>query len=162
MFIYKEKIGLFCMKYFVPRPPKVEKDKIRVACIGDSITFGAGVQGKDYAHSTWEYFQQQKLGEDYQVLNYGISGRTMQNEGIIHTAKRNSTASRRKFRQIFISLCLERTMPSRITGTLSGTEISSADLWRFTGDFQTSQKSILWHHPSALWMSQLARWDMII
>ena len=75
-------IGKFVLKYLVvPKAPKVEKDKIRIACIGDSITYGAGVVGKNYKHSTWEYFLQQKLGDDYQVLNYGISGRTLQNEG---------------------------------------------------------------------------------
>lgn len=79
---YKEMIGKFVLKYLVvPKAPKVEKDKIRIACIGDSITYGAGVIGKNYKRSTWEYFLQQKLGDDYQVLNYGISGRTLQNEG---------------------------------------------------------------------------------
>ena len=79
---FKEMIGKFVLKYLVvPKAPKVEKDKIRIACIGDSITYGAGVVGKNYKHSTWEYFLQQKLGDDYQVLNYGISGRTLQNEG---------------------------------------------------------------------------------
>ena len=68
---YKEMIGKFVLKYLVvPKAPKVEKDKIRIACIGDSITYGAGVTGKNYKRSTWEYFLQQKLGDDYQVLNY--------------------------------------------------------------------------------------------
>lgn len=39
---YKEMFGKFVLKYLVvPKAPKVEKDKIRIACIGDSITYGA-------------------------------------------------------------------------------------------------------------------------
>ncbi len=60
---------------------KEEQNRIRVACIGDSITYGSGVEGEDYENSTWEYFLQQKLGERYEVLNYGIGGRTLQKEG---------------------------------------------------------------------------------
>lgn len=68
------------LKYLaVPRSPKVLPGKIHIACIGDSITYGAGVRGK--ADKTWEYYLNQILGDSYQVINYGISGRTLQNEG---------------------------------------------------------------------------------
>ena len=75
-----EKIGHFVLKYLaVPRAPKVIDGKIHIACIGDSITFGAGVNGKKT--QTWEYYLEEKLPADHQVLNYGISGRTLQDEG---------------------------------------------------------------------------------
>jgi lysophospholipase L1-like esterase len=61
-----------------PAPPKVELGKKHIACIGDSITYGAGVHRKS---ARWEYFLQQELGTHYQVLNYGLSGRTLQDEG---------------------------------------------------------------------------------
>ena len=70
----------FILKYLVvPKTPAVEPGKKHVACIGDSITFGAGVNGK--REETWEYFLNGLLGEEFQVLNYGISGRTLQKEG---------------------------------------------------------------------------------
>lgn len=76
----KEAISHFVLKYLViPRSPKVEPGKTHIACIGDSITFGAGVGGK--TNQTWEYFLNEILGDKYQVLNYGISGRTLQKEG---------------------------------------------------------------------------------
>ena len=67
------------LKYLVvPKAPVVDQEKIHIACIGDSITFGAGVNG--VKEKTWEYKLNQMLGEGYQVLNYGISARTLQDE----------------------------------------------------------------------------------
>ena len=76
----RKNIERFYLKYLViPRTPKILKGKIHIACIGDSITYGAGVNGKK--EQTWEHFLNESLGEEYQVLNYGISGRTLQEEG---------------------------------------------------------------------------------
>lgn len=76
----KDYIGKLCLKYLIPKPPIVDSNKIKIACIGDSITYGAGVP-HDHEHNTWEYFLGEKLGGEYQVLNYGISGRTLLDEG---------------------------------------------------------------------------------
>lgn len=53
-------------------------DKIRVACIGDSITFGAGI-----AEPNGSYPSQlgQKLGQCYQVANFGVNNCTMLRNG---------------------------------------------------------------------------------
>ncbi len=76
----KDTISDLFLKYLaVPPAPRVLPDKIHIACIGDSITFGAGVQGRK--KMTWEYCLNEILGEEYQVLNYGISGRTLQKDG---------------------------------------------------------------------------------
>ena len=73
-------IGEFFMKNLAgKRNPKVIEGKRHVACIGDSITFGAGVRGMQ--KETWEYILNRLIGEDYQVINYGVNGRTAQKEG---------------------------------------------------------------------------------
>ena len=54
-------------------------DAIRVACIGNSITDGHGI---DMASSQGYPAQLQRmLGKDYCVKNFGVSGRTMLNKG---------------------------------------------------------------------------------
>ena len=53
-------------------------EKIRVACIGDSITAGAGVKGRE---NYYPAKLQEKLGEGYEVRNFGVSGRTMLSKG---------------------------------------------------------------------------------
>ena len=54
---------------------------IRVACIGNSITDGFGImnaEAKGYPAQL-----QKKLGESYEVKNFGVSARTMMNKGDI-------------------------------------------------------------------------------
>ena len=54
-------------------------DAIRVACVGNSITDGHGI---DMASSQGYPAQLQRmLGKDYWVKNFGVSGRTMLNKG---------------------------------------------------------------------------------
>jgi lysophospholipase L1-like esterase len=55
------------------------KKLIRIACIGDSITFGAGVEKRE--KNAYPYVLGAMLGEDYDVRNYGHSGATMVTNG---------------------------------------------------------------------------------
>lgn len=56
-----------------------KRDAIRVACIGNSITDGFGI---DMAEQNGYPAQLQRLlGSDYYVRNFGVSGRTMLNKG---------------------------------------------------------------------------------
>ena len=48
---------------------------VRVACIGDSLTFGSAPNGY-YANHTTPGFLQQMLGDGYDVRNFGLGGRT--------------------------------------------------------------------------------------
>lgn len=58
-----------------PKP----KARIRVACIGASITFGAGLQNRE--KHCYPAQLQKMLGAAYEVRNYGASGRTMLRKG---------------------------------------------------------------------------------
>ena len=59
--------------------PAAAQEKIRVACVGDSITFGAGV--KDRAKNSYPAQLQALLGERYDVRNFGNSGSTLLKNG---------------------------------------------------------------------------------
>ncbi|MGX5818220.1 GDSL-type esterase/lipase family protein [Chitinophaga lutea] len=52
------------------------QQKIKVACIGNSITFGRGL-----GDSTYPAHLQRLLGDGYEVRNYGVSGRTLLKKG---------------------------------------------------------------------------------
>lgn len=65
---------------YQPKKDKPDPRKRYLACIGDSITFGAGV-ALARKQQAWPYLLEKLLGVDCQVLNYGISGATAQNEG---------------------------------------------------------------------------------
>ncbi len=56
-----------------------KENAIRVACIGNSITDGAGIETAE--QRGYPARLQQKLGEGYQVKNFGVSARTLLNKG---------------------------------------------------------------------------------
>ncbi|MCD8165749.1 MAG: GDSL-type esterase/lipase family protein [Bacteroides sp.] len=55
------------------------QEKVKVACVGNSITFGAGI--KNRARDSYPAVLGQLLGEKYEVRNFGVSGRTLLNKG---------------------------------------------------------------------------------
>ena len=52
---------------------------VRVACVGDSITWGAGVRNRK--HDTYPLQLGRMLGKDWQVKNFGRNGATLLNNG---------------------------------------------------------------------------------
>jgi lysophospholipase L1-like esterase len=56
-----------------------KEDAIRVACIGNSITDGFGIDMAD--QKGYPAQLQKKLGEGYHVENFGVSSRTLLNKG---------------------------------------------------------------------------------
>lgn len=55
------------------------KKPLKVACVGDSITYGHGI--RDREHDAYPGVLDSLLGEKYDVRNFGISSRTMMNAG---------------------------------------------------------------------------------
>jgi sialate O-acetylesterase len=62
-------IGLHCTK----------KDKMTIACIGDSITFGARLDSPEV--DSYPAQLQQLVGEEHKVINFGVGGCTMLRKG---------------------------------------------------------------------------------
>ena len=56
-----------------------QPDAIRVACIGNSITHGSGIDMQE--QRAYPAQLQRLLGDGYHVKNYGVGGRTMLNNG---------------------------------------------------------------------------------
>lgn len=54
-------------------------DAIRVACIGNSITYGSQIKDRD--RDSYPAVLGRLLGEGYQVKNFGLGGRTLLNKG---------------------------------------------------------------------------------
>ena len=55
------------------------QEKIKVACVGNSVTYGYG--HKNPAETSYPTQLQQLLGDDYEVRNFGHSGATLLNKG---------------------------------------------------------------------------------
>jgi lysophospholipase L1-like esterase len=55
------------------------QNKIKVACIGASITYGARIENRE--QNSYPAQLQKMLGNNYEVTNYGVGGTTMLNKG---------------------------------------------------------------------------------
>lgn len=68
-------------QFQLQKPIKEQRknSKSCILCVGDSITFGAGVRTK--RQNCWVRRLEELLGGDVQTLNYGICGATLQREG---------------------------------------------------------------------------------
>lgn len=56
-----------------------ETSTVKIACVGDSITYGAKIENKKT--DTYPAKLQKKLGSRYLVKNFGASGHTLQDSG---------------------------------------------------------------------------------
>jgi len=72
---------LSCTRYDGGKPIRVEdyRETIRVACIGDSITFGASIKNRD--RDCYPAQLGRMLGEKWQARNFGVSGATLLKKG---------------------------------------------------------------------------------
>lgn len=55
------------------------QSKIKIACIGNSITYGTLVENR--AKNNYPAQLQNMLGDGYEVKNFGVSGRTLLQKG---------------------------------------------------------------------------------
>ena len=55
---------------------KNSKKAVKIACVGDSITYGYGLYNRD--SDSYPAVLQQLLGDKYEVINFGLSGRTVE------------------------------------------------------------------------------------
>lgn len=56
-----------------------QKEKIKVACVGNSITYGYGIKNRDSL--SYPAQLQRMMGNKYEVRNFGVSGRTLLKKG---------------------------------------------------------------------------------
>lgn len=98
-----------------------EKKAVKIACIGNSITYGAGIQNP--FQNSYPGLLSQWLGEGYDVRNYGVSARVLLNKGD------NPYMREQAFRDVLTF------QPDIITIKL-GTNDSKPHNWRFGKDFK--------------------------
>ena len=77
-FLYHEQM-LGDLKTWLSNLPSPKADAIRVACIGNSITHGSGIDMQELR--AYPAKLQRLLGSDYHVRNFGVGGRTMLQQG---------------------------------------------------------------------------------
>lgn len=107
-----------------------QSEKIRVACVGDSITFGACVQDRE--KNCYPAVLGGLLGEKYDVRNFGVNGATLLKKGDLPwwnvDAYRNATAFDPNI--VIIKLGSNDTKPQN---------------WKSKADFEADYKALIRH-----------------
>lgn len=101
-------------------PARHFQGRTRVACVGDSITAGAGLASP--ATSAYPAVLAQILGSAYEVRNFGVSGTTMLKDGDHPYASTPEFAAAREFLPEVVVIAL-------------GTNDSKPQNWRFRNTF---------------------------
>jgi acetyl esterase/lipase/lysophospholipase L1-like esterase len=103
-------------------------DAVRVACIGNSITDGHGIEMSP--SRGYPALLQQRLGEGFQVRNFGVSARTLLNKGdhpyMQEMAWRDALAFRPEVAVIKL-----------------GTNDSKPENWRYGSEFQSDLQQMI-------------------
>ncbi|MCX5684955.1 MAG: GDSL-type esterase/lipase family protein [Planctomycetota bacterium] len=111
-----------------PINPADYKDAIRVACVGDSITYGAGV--KDREVNCYPAVLGRMLGEKWAVKNFGVSGATMLKKGDKPYMKEKAFAAALEFKPNVLIIKL-------------GTNDTKPQNWKHKDDFAADAKDLI-------------------
>lgn len=105
-----------------------ETKKLKVACIGNSITFGYGV--KDRIKDAYPAQLSRLLGDNYEVKNFGVSGRTVLSKGNSPYIKTGAYKKALDYNPNVIILKL-------------GTNDSKDFNWKYKNEFETDYINLL-------------------
>jgi len=109
-------------------PIRIEdyQGKIRVACVGDSITAGVGAAGgQSYPAQLGKM-----LGDRWEVRNFGVSGSTLLNHGDRPYQKQKAFQSALQYEPHVVIIML-------------GTNDTKPQNWKFKGEFAADYKDLL-------------------
>jgi lysophospholipase L1-like esterase len=116
-------LGNWLKNLQAPKP-----DAIRVACIGNSITDGHGIEmASQYGYPA---LLQKALGGDYWVKNFGVSGRTMLNKGDVPYMKEQAWRDAQAFNPDIVIIKL-------------GTNDSKPQNWQYASEFKQDLQQMI-------------------
>lgn len=101
---------------------------IRVACVGDSITFGAGVENRDQNH--YPLVLGKCLGAKFETRNFGISGATLLQHGDHPYSKMKAFQEAKDYAPDVVVIKL-------------GTNDSKPQNWKFRDEFEADLKGMV-------------------
>jgi lysophospholipase L1-like esterase len=106
------------------------QDKVRVACVGDSITYGACVEQRE--KNAYPVVLGTLLGAGHEVRNFGVSGATLLKKGDKPWWKEKAFASATEFQPQIVVIKL-------------GTNDTKPQNWKSKADFEADLKALADH-----------------
>ncbi len=114
---------------------------IRVACVGDSITYGAGLNDRaDDAYPAW---LGRWLGPSYDVRNFGRSGATLLHRGDLPYIKQKQHDEAVAFKPDIVVIMLGTNDSKRRGGGIPDTNNPVAENWKFKGDYVSDYEALI-------------------
>jgi lysophospholipase L1-like esterase len=110
--------------------PAEYSDTIRVACVGDSITYGASI--KDRANNNYPVVLGRSLGEGFEVRNFGVSGATLLKKGDFSYWDRPEFGAATQFNPHVVVIKL-------------GTNDTKPQNWKHAGDYTADYEAMIDH-----------------
>lgn len=107
---------------------RAQHDAVRIACIGNSITYGFGIDSVEV--NSYPAQLQQILGKGYDVRNFGVSSRTLLNKGDYPYQKEKAWCDALAFQPDIAIVKL-------------GTNDSKPENWQYHKDFKHDLKQLL-------------------
>jgi acyl-CoA thioesterase-1 len=104
------------------------EEKIKIACVGDSITAGAGI--KDPKNNAYPAQLQKMLGDNYAIKNFGVSGRTLLKHGDFPYWKEKAFQAAKDFAPNIVIIKL-------------GTNDTKPQNWKFKDEFAPDAKALV-------------------
>lgn len=113
---------------------------IRVACVGDSITYGTGI--KDRADDSYPVCLGRWLGPGYDVRNFGRSGATLLNKGDMPYIKQKQHDEAVAFKPDIVIIMLGTNDSKHHGGGLPTTN-SVAQNWQYKADYVPDYEALI-------------------
>jgi putative membrane-bound dehydrogenase-like protein len=107
--------------------------KTKIACVGDSITFGAGVAARERLNYPAQLGH--LLGESYEVKNFGVNGSTMLNKGDKPYSKQKAYTASLAYQPDIVIIKL-------------GTNDSKPQNWKFKATFKEDTAKLIQSYTS--------------
>lgn len=101
---------------------------VKVACVGNSITFGYGIENRDSL--SYPAQLQRLLGRDWQVVNFGVSGRTLLLKGDLPYVNEQAYSDVKAF------------LPDVVLIKL-GTNDTKPGNWEYQSEFKNDYKNLI-------------------
>jgi lysophospholipase L1-like esterase len=106
------------------------QDKVKVACVGDSITFGSRVEERE--KNAYPAVLGRLLGDGHDVRNFGVSGATLLKKGDKPWWKEKAFAAATEFQPQIVVIKL-------------GTNDTKPQNWKSKADFEADLKALAEH-----------------
>jgi lysophospholipase L1-like esterase len=106
----------------------VLEGQIKVACVGNSITFGAGIENRD--QNSYPAQLGKLLGNEWEVKNFGVSGSTLLKNGDRPYWKQNAFVSAKDFSPDVVIIKL-------------GTNDTKPQNWKYKDEFMADYSAMI-------------------